>query len=452
MTSRWIAIVLTTSLVPQLAAAQGGTAPPPGEMAAPPAPTLESLQAKLEELQHTVADQANKIVEMETMQEVTSSNTQAAPVFDLHGFIDMGAQRVMTNDDTNFESTSSTFVLGNINIYFAFNPSEHWSSLTEVRFTTAPDGQPIGGNTTTPSRINTQFTDPANGIGDDQSRWGALVLERSYIQYQGQKMGVRVGEFLTPFGIWNVDHGSPTIVPIVRPESMTQEMFPKHQLGVELFGTRTDTLVKDWDLEYHAYISNGRTPGQVDPTEDKMIGGRAVLSTLGAHHMAFGVSAMYGNYTDQQSAVDATGQAVEVDHVKYREIGLSADASMDFGALRLRTEITSRNIHYESGKHDTTIDGLPAPNEWQADFYLLAAYRVPKTRFEPYLYTETYRAHDIVGDLQIMGSAGLNVYFTPAIQLKFQALYSRFFDTNDFALRSGQEYEMFVGSRLVMGL
>jgi hypothetical protein len=59
--------------------------------------------------------------------------------------------------------------------------------------------------------------------------------------------------------------------------------------------------------------------------------------------------------------------------------------------------------------------------------------------------------HDDNGDLQLMASAGLNVYFTPSIQLKFQALHARFFETDDFRLHKGQEVETFVGTKLVMG-
>ncbi len=413
----------------------------PSDGSTPVPVTLEVLEAKLDALQQRVTEQATKIAVLEATSDVTAAAAPAAePTFDLHGFIDMGAQRTMTNDATNFESTASTFVLGNINFYFTFKPTPHWSSLTEIRFTTAPDGQPVGIGTATPSRINTEFTDPANGIGDDRSRWGAIVLERAYIEYQSShSFGLRVGAFLTPFGIWNVDHGSPTVIPIVRPESMTQELFPKHQVGVELFGSHPEALSKAWDLEYHAYVSNGRTPAQVDTTEDKMFGGRLVMTN--AQHVALGVSAMYGSYDD-----------LAITHVAYRELGLSADVSIDLEALRLRAELTARDIHYDAGHHAITVDGAAAPNEWQTDAYVLAAYRIPHTRFEPYVWAEAYRVHDIVGDLQLNASVGLNIYFTPAIQLKLQTLYARFFDTKDIDLSSTQEYELFVGTRLVMGL
>ena len=426
MNLRSTLIACCAALLPSAAQADDRAEPPPP-------PTLEALQAQLDVLQRLVTEQATKIAVLEATDDAATSVAPTEPTFDLHGFIDMGAQRTMTNDATTFESTASTFILGNINFYFNFKPTEHWSSLTEIRFTTAPDGQPVGA-----SRISTQFTDPANGIGDDQSRWGAIVLERAYIQYLSSvELGVRVGAFLTPFGIWNVDHGSPTVIPIVRPESMTQELFPKNQLGVEVFGTKLAALASRWDLEYHAYISNGRTPGQVDSTEDKMFGGR--LAAI-HDHLTLGVSAMYGSYDDN------------LDQVAYREVGLSADASLDVDALRLRAEVTTRDIHYDQGLHALDADGTLSPNEWQTDAYVLAAYRVPHTRIEPYLYSEAFRTHDAVGDLQLDASAGCNVYFTPAIQLKFQTLYGRFFDTADFQLRSGQEYELFVGTRLVMGL
>ena len=413
-----IAAVMALMVGPASADGDVGTGAPP--------PSLEAMQARLDALEKTVAEQATALTDAQATAEAAAATPAPEPTFEVHGFIDMGLQKTFTNAP-DFPSTASTFVLGNVNLYFTFHPADHWSALAEVRFTNEPNGV---------------ATDPANGIGDDSMRWGSTVLERAYIQYDhSRELGVRIGEFLTPFGIWNVDHGSPTVIPIVRPESITQELFPTHQIGVDVFGERSGLLPDRWTLAYHAYVSNGRTPGQVDLSDDKMIGGRLMASTTRPYHMAFGVSAMYGTYSDHATP-----------EVAYNEIGYSADASLDAGAWRFRGEVTMRDIDYQRGKHQPLNAGELAPNSSIRDTYLLAAYRVPSSRFEPFLYAEAYRVPDDAGDLQVQGSAGLTTFFTPSIQLKLQALHARFFDSQHFAVSSTQETETYIGAKLVMGL
>jgi len=420
-----IAVVLAATL--GTAAADddvGSGAPPP---AASSTPTLEAMQARLDALEKTVAEQATAIAEAQVVTEAATATPAPEPTFEVHGFIDMGLQKAFTNAPESFPSTAATFVLGNVNLYFTFHPTDHWSALTEVRFTNEPNGSAF---------------DPANGIGDDTMRWGSSVLERAYIQYDhSRELGFRVGEFLTPFGIWNVDHGSPVVIAIVRPESITQELFPTHQLGVDLFGERTGLLPDRWTVGYHAYVSNGRTPGSVDLSNDKMIGGRLTASTTRPYRMTFGLSAMYGTYADHATP-----------EVAYTELGYAADASLDAGAWRFRGEITVRDIDYEMGKRLQLAAGEYAPDARSYDAYLLAAYRIPATRFEPFAYTEAYRTPDDAGDLQLQASAGMTTFFTPSIQLKVQALHARFFDSSHFELAAHQEVETYLGAKLVMGL
>ena len=45
-------------------------------------------------------------------------------------------------------------------------------------------------------------------------------------------LGMRVGQFLTPYGIWNVDQGMPMLILLYRPFLRASEMFPEHRLGV----------------------------------------------------------------------------------------------------------------------------------------------------------------------------------------------------------------------------
>jgi hypothetical protein len=52
-----------------------------------------------------------------------------------------------------------------------------------------------------------------------------------FIDMGFQRFWATVGQFLTPYGNWNVDHGTPTLISPVRPFFQANERFPEHQLG-----------------------------------------------------------------------------------------------------------------------------------------------------------------------------------------------------------------------------
>src|SRR5690348_6033105 len=234
---------------------------------------LEARIAALEEQLHALAATSEA-----ALTAASASEAAKDPMFRLYGFIDVGLQKLWATDDPVTPTQKTTFVLGNVNLYFDFRPAPDWSSLVEVRLTKYPNGDYSYGISDIGidySRTDTTTADPGNGEGHDTLRWGSIVLERAYIQWQkSARLGVRVGQFLTPYGIWNVDHGTPTLISLFRPFFQANEMFPEHQLGVEAFGRFDDVVHDHWALDYHSYVSNGRTPGVVALTDDKMIGGR----------------------------------------------------------------------------------------------------------------------------------------------------------------------------------
>jgi hypothetical protein len=407
---------------------------------------IQKLEAELSELKAT-ADAALAVS--------TATDDAKEPVFRIYGFIDMGLQKLWAADDIVAPTLKTTFVLGNVNLYFDFHPALDWSSLVEVRLTNYPAGTeqagiPLFGQPY--SRTSVMSPDTGNGDGYSTIRWGSIVLQRAYIQWQrSAKLGVRVGQFLTPYGIWNVDHGTPTLISLYRPAAQANEMFPERQLGVEVFG-RIDALpFARWQLGWNAYVSNGRTQGTVALTEDKMVGGRLVASTTRPWPMAFGVSAMHSRYVDQQHNINGlTGVTERPDTVRYDEWAVGVDASLDRGPLRLRAEAALRHKDYSAGKRDVWAPGVYVADGSEGDAYLLAAYRIPGTCFEPYLYDEYYRWPTPVGDQLLNSSVGLNTYFTPAIQLKLQLSYSHWLD-NQVTFGKPDPDQTFLAAKLVMG-
>lgn len=75
------------------------------------------------------------------------------------------------------------------------------------------------------------------------------------------ELNLRVGKFITPAGIWNVDHGSPVILTVRQPyQTAFFPIFPVSQTGVQVFGR---TTVADQDLSYAAWVTTGRGDADV---------------------------------------------------------------------------------------------------------------------------------------------------------------------------------------------
>ena len=377
----------------------------------------------------------------------------------IYGFMDMGFQYLWYPDRSGLqsiiESRATTFVLGDINLFVDARPAERWRALTEVRLTNYPNGTYSVGTPGQPfARTSTtiQDTNSASG-GWSQINWGSIVLERAHIDYAAADwLTIRTGYWFTPYGIWNVDHAAPTLIPLAEPYFVLRQAFPQQQLGVELTGTFRPGR---WDLEYSAYVSNGRTPGQVNLTNDKMVGGRLILRRLwNGNTLALGASGYWGTYSDFQPALTSftplTYSTPEV--VAYEEGGVGADVSLDIGKLRLRSELVVQHRTYEQGKRDAGI----FPGSFEPDFtllgvYVLASYRLPVLGLEPYLYFE----HDegfIPLDQNVAGvSGGLNIHFTPWTELKLQYQYIRLYDSSGYYHRDNTgDYTHFAESRLVV--
>ncbi len=374
----------------------------------------------------------------------------------LYGFADIGYQRMMPNPGASLNnvvvSNKGTFVLGNLNLYVDAQPSESWSGLIEVRLTTLPNGVestcPVGEAC---RRTMTEVYDPTGVSGWSTVRWGGIVLERAYIQWHmSDLLSIRVGSFLTPFGIWNVDHGTPTLISLALPAFEVNELFPIRQLGVEVLGS---TYKGEWELGYFAYMSNGRTPGQVDYTDDKMFGGRIFARRTSPFRLAVGISGLMGRYSDHQRRVTSyipyELQRKEV--VAYREEAGGADVSLDMGRLRLRSEFAIRRAKYEQGKRPLffNLPGLYTPDRLEWDMYALVAYQLPFWGLEPYLYFEAYRFPTWISEGLYAPSAGVNIHFAPHAQLKAQYLEGRFINFSNGERRSIQDFRQFM-MRLVL--
>jgi hypothetical protein len=232
--------------------------------------------------------------------------------------------------------------------------------------------------------------------------------------------------FLTPYGIWNVDHGTPTRIMASEPLIITSQLVPNQLVGVEAFGT---TPILPWTLGYHVHISNGRTVGSVDPTDNKAFGGRLYASTRSPFPIKLGVSGYWGSSEDVQRTLSG-----HTTHFAYTEYALAADASFDIDALRIRSEFITAWTIYEDGKRRDIL-GLPLADAMRMGAYVVLAYRLPWHDLEPLVMLEWLRIpiprNLPVGEGVLTGSVGLNVYFTPATMLRTQFSLAHGLDFSD---------------------
>jgi hypothetical protein len=427
----------------------------PAAASPPPDAAIVALRQQLEELKQEVEMQ-------KALVEATTGDAEAATkeaMFRIYGWTDMGFGKIWTKPHDVVSAlaptTAGSFTLGNINVYLDFQPTEKWSSLVELRYTNLPNGTPSISSTTGPGQPNSTLVGDYNApIPWTITKLGGVIIERAYIQYRhNDAIQLRVGQFLTPFGIWNVDHGAPTLIALALPVFMIQQLFPRTQIGLQVLGS---THAGNWEFGYAGYISNGRTAGEVDPTDDKMFGGRLYGRTNRPWRLQVGVSGLTGRYSDKQTKftgiVPPTFTTVET--TAYREIDLGLDVSLDVGPLRVRSELSRGQYVYEAGKRPADMIsgvGARAANSVQLDWYLLTAYRLPWLNLEPYFYGEAYKWPTTFGDGYVDLSVGLNIYFTPVAQLRFQYVENLFFkDFSGLTRDAGQDKKL-VFARLVLG-
>jgi hypothetical protein len=365
---------------------------------------------------------------------------------DLYGFADFTYQNLLESKGTTTPSTS-TFGVGNLNLYLASELGDEWRSLVEVRFMYLPNG-----GQTDPSLIgpvtDTTVADP-NDFGRP-IQWGGISIQRAWLERTFHKLlTVRVGHWLTPYGIWNVDHGSPVVIGVGRPFIVGEALFPSSQTGIDLYGAADFDALQ---LGYHLTLSNGRGPSSTtqDLDNNKAVGGRLFLrheSALGTFHL--GTAFYRGRYSNKHSelGVDATGATAVVNVIdsEYDELSLSADLKWQLGGLQVQGEVIENEVAYTpAGRTRSKMPGAPAfdsdSRRWGA--YGQSGYRLSFLGAMPYLGVGYYKEGSASFIPKLMDLwVGLNLRPTPRVVLKLQYTYVRFYfgpSTMDWKMLAAQ--------------
>jgi hypothetical protein len=453
-------LTLVLALFPSLAHGQAATddvpATPPAIEPAPPAPATPVAEAAPapaattpapaspigssasadESKADAAAEAAAEAAASEAIASGGSNDTTDQVKLNLYGFTDFSYSTPVGHSE--LASPYSSFAVGKLNLYAAADLGSDWRSLAEIRFMYLPNGQsPASATFPPPPRTDTtvgDYTDIGRPV-----KWGAISIERAWLEHTFHpSLTVRLGAFLTPYGIWNVDHGSPVIIGVRRPYVIGEALFPEHQTGVEVYGA--------WNfgpsqLGYHLTLSNGRGPidSYQDLDHNKGIGGRVFFKhdapSWGT--LSVGVSGYKGTYTDstQAFAVEPATGMLSITYpvsAQYKELSLAADLKWEFGGALVQGEIIMNDRAYPNDHRPPLfpVKGGPpgfTPDNRRYGVYGIAGYRFPFLGTMPFWGMEYYD----VGVYAFTGPVGatfggLNVRPTARVVLKAQYTYSWF--------------------------
>jgi hypothetical protein len=422
---------------------QPATEPPPATSAAPSAPpapeppptaTAASVEAAPTDgaASLSAVDAATEAEALAIEAELAEGNKTGGAddgyKLDIYGFADVTYTQTVKK---TFSAPYNSFALGRLNLYIASELGDNWRTLAEVRFTYLPHGATAfteTGSTRTDTTVG-DYTDIYRPI-----RWGGVVLERAWIEYSADPLlNIRAGHWLTPYGIWNVDHGSPVIIGVRRPYIVGEGLFPTSQTGLEFHGSHH---VGSTRLGYHLTVSNGRGP--LDTYQDldynKALGGRL----YGAHeaswgNLTLGASIFRGRYTDLTEAfVVAADGSLGVERPitsEYKELSLAADLKFESKGFLLQSEGVVNDVAYKDANRPVALAFDGGPPGFAADVrryggYAFAGYRFDFLGTMPNAGFEFFKAPGAgLPDSQAVW-AGLNLRPSPRVVLKAQYTYA----------------------------
>ncbi len=386
--------------------------------------------------------------------------SEEGPKLELYGFADFSYLHLLGkkgNIQQQYVGAHPSFYVGHLNLYLASTLGENWRSLAEVRFTYSPLGSEskptADGTFPAPDTSTNDYAELQRSFS-----WGGIEIQRAWIEYQPfDFLSIRGGEWLTPYGYWNDDHGSPTIIAVHKPFPISDTFFPEHQTGLIMLGK---VFVGSSAIGYAATLSNGRGPYDVirDLDNNKAVGGRLYVESSALGNLTVGVAAYRGRYTasTKRYRVDNTGaQPVAVIYrtidSAYEELSLSADVRFLWKGLHVQGEVMTNEAHYDPRYRPRTAGFDPAPT-FAADYrrvggYLLLGYRTPWHNLMPYVMGEysSYTNLDVAPPVWAW-SAGLNLRATPNVVVKAELAISHFVGTGSTGL--GKDDLPYFGSQI----
>ena len=293
------------------------------------------------------------------------------------------------------------------NTYFKWHFHPWFSFFTEIKWCFADDNRtmfyntpwkeitnPLTGETiTTYARVYEQ-KDMNLGAATTRSHAShSLFIERMHLDFHpSDQFKIKLGKFLTPFGIWNVDHGAPALPTVNLPLMFgILRLIPYDQTGIEFYG---NLPIKSSNIGYHAYVGNGQNnkDEQLNLDHNISAGGRLFFNTRKLFNLidvTFGVSGYAGQSTfiDQQILVYNNAKAkAAVDvfyphYATYNENAYKYDGGADIRLKIFDLEIIGEFFHNYVEEHTYIGDIYNADQSWgkvpnyhYTSYYIYAGY------------------------------------------------------------------------------
>ena len=387
----------------------------------------------------------------------------------IYGFMDVTFTKAFMKEDSSYNIVLppySTFIMSNINLFVTSQMTESLGATVELHFSFLPHGQENSYETT----IITPDATIQSGLAYDRTmnivvdpltvtyfQQHGVTIERAHFTYTPRDwFNILAGRFLTPYGIWNIDHGSNVVIPARIPYMQTRGIVPHAQNGVMFYGRAfaLDRLA----IDYSVSVSNGRGPvdALVDLDENKGVGARLKLTYSGDDfRISLGGYGYFGTYTDVKKTItmyasDDLTMDTEVDRPmrtnltkteEYDEYILTADLEVDLFGFHLQSEYVWRYVDYKihgPRMMDAQIlsGASPFSTAYNASFigngvYVLAAWELPlakwirPVRIRPYFMYEYAASDDTMKFTNFnIFIVGVNLKPSPYVSLKLDYSHS----------------------------
>ena len=319
---------------------------------------LEELKARIE------------VLEAETEE----TDRRFSDLMEISGYAD--SEYIITDKGTDADG----FRVHHLSFHFIKQIDDKWKMFSEVEFEYGPK---IGED---------------DGAGNIKYKEGKLFVEVFTIDYaHNPKLNMRLGRYLTPGGIWNVEHYPPFVPTQQRPQHI-RKLFPQVMDGLQFNGT---TDLGGTVTDYILYVGNGSgNDGSGDGNANKAYGGRLKFKVTGATEL--GLSLM--NERDNSGvAEDAFGVDLKY---RWKKLGLQAE--------------------YASGE----FTPLTGTGYERTGYYGQLIYGIGKLDLI-YRY-DWYDADDTVVDGDtVVNTFALNYHFTPSVVGKLETHFHEYEDETE---------------------